>query len=70
MTRLNSKLVLKTAMIPHGSGTIAGFEIVKTVNTLEHGIPGDELSRETVDKILVSANNRGPRNRLTVEFIK
>ncbi len=45
----------------------AAFEIVKTVNTLTHGIPGDKLTRKEVDLILLSGRiNQG---QLTVEFI-
>lgn len=69
MSRLNSKLVLKAIRT---AGVSAGkFEVVKATNTLEHGIPGDELTRETVDKILKDANTTRPgRGTLTVEFVK
>ena len=61
MSRLNSKLVLKAEN--------GDFTIVKTRNTLAHGIPGDVLDRTEVDKILKSAESRGARGTLTVEFI-
>ena len=67
MSRLNSKLVLKTV---RQNSVNTKFEIIKSTNTLDHGVPGDTLTREVVDKILVSAANRGPRNQLTVEFVK
>lgn len=63
MSRLNSKLVLKAEN--------GDFTIVKSVNTLEHGVPGDILDRTEVDKILLKAEGRnGQRGTLTVEFIK
>lgn len=65
MTR-KSKLVLKTVNI---SGSTDSFEIVKTVNTLQHGIPGDLLTRKEVDNLLKnSADMR--RGDFVVEFIK
>lgn len=64
MTR-KSKLVLKTSSL---SGRTA-FLIVKTVNTLEHGVPGDTLTRDAVDKILLVYDARIKQGSLTVEFI-
>lgn len=63
MTR-KSKLVLKTL-----EGTSNNFEIVKTVNTLQHGIPGDRLTRTEIDIIMKnSADMR--RGDFVIEFIK
>ncbi len=73
MSRLNSKLVLKAdkGQTQVGGPTVTVFVIVKAVNTLEHGIPGDTLDRDTVDKILKDANTTRPgRGTLTVEFVK
>lgn len=70
MSRLNSKLVLKTTMQTDPDDGEKMFEIVKSTNTLTHGIPGDILTRITVDTILKSAENRGQRNTLIVEFVK
>ncbi len=73
MSRLNSKLVLKAekGQTQVGGPTVDTFVIVKTVNTLDHGIPGDTLDRETVDKILKAANTSRPgKGTLTVEFVK
>lgn len=65
MTR-KSKLVLKTGYINEG---IQHFEIVKTVNTLQHGIPGDTLTRIEIEHLLRnSAEIR--RGDFVVEFIK
>lgn len=61
MTR-KSKLVLKTL-------STDTFEIVKTVNTLQHGIPGDTLTRIEIEHLLRnSAEMR--RGDFVVEFIK
>lgn len=70
MSRLNSKLVLK-ALPPNANGD-ESYEIVKTVNTLEHGIPGDKIPRKEVDKILKAASGHLPATQgtLTVEFVK
>lgn len=72
MSRLKSKLVLKTnkGHSKVGGPIVDTYIIEKSVNTLEYGIPGDELTREEVDKILRSAGQRGQHNQLTVEFVK
>lgn len=61
MTR-KSKLVLSTVGTEH-------FEIVKSVNTLQHGIPGDILTRKEIDIIMKSSADLR-RGDLVVEFIK
>jgi len=43
------------------------FVIVKTVNTLTHGVPGDKLTRLVVDQILRSKD--AVLGHLTVEFL-
>ena len=43
------------------------FEIVKTVNTLAHGVPGEKLERKAVDRILANQDVR--RGVLTVEVL-
>lgn len=72
MSRLNSKLVLKALPVnPDNAGSDKRlFEVVKAVNTLSHGVPGDHLTRAEVDTILRSAEARGARNQLSVEFVK
>lgn len=60
------KLVLRNDS-PNIPKTVAGFKIVKTVNTLDYGVPGKRLTREAVDKILTS--QKATRGQLTVEFI-
>ena len=70
MPRLNSKLVLKTSRVTENNVQQEIFVIVKSTNTLEHGIPNDKLDRATVDKILKDANAHRPgRGTLTVEFV-
>ena len=70
MSRLNSKLVLKAGNVYEGTELVPGFTIVKSVNTLEHGIPGGQLTRKAVDSILKNANqNRPGTGKLTVEFV-
>ena len=59
-----SKLVLKTLV-----GTSNNFEIVKTVNTLQHGIPGDRLTKKEIDGIMKSSVEFR-RGDFTIEFIK
>lgn len=46
----------------------AMFRIVKSVNTLKHGIPGGTLTREEVDTILKS-DDVIRRQTLTVEIL-
>jgi len=47
-----------------------GFVIVESINTLEFGIPGDELLREEIDNILKN-NALDIRNgTLTIDIIK
>lgn len=62
MSQMKMKLVLRNSR--HAS---ASFEIVKAVNTLDYGIPGDKLTRKEVDKILVE--RPVVRGTLTVEFL-
>lgn len=62
MTR-KSKLVLKAV------GT-ENFEIAKSVNTLQYGIPGDILSRKVVDRILIDDAVKINHGHLVVEFLK
>ena len=62
MSLRRMKLVLRNVGI-----TATPFEIVKTTNTLAHGVPGDKLSRATVDTILAGADIR--RGDLTIEFL-
>lgn len=73
MSRLNSKLVLKAENIKDPDDKtkiIAGFTIVKTQNTLDHGIPGATLTRKDVDLILKNARQRhASLGRLNVEFV-
>ncbi len=49
-----------------GSGQ---FRIIKSVNTLEFGVPGDILSRAEVNKIL-SSDPVARRGELTVDIVK
>lgn len=60
------KLVLRADKTPIPKAA-AAFQIVKSVNTLIHGVPGVWLTRETVDTILRS--QPATRGQLTVEFI-
>lgn len=59
------KLVLKS--LANDAFYDGDFEIVKTVNTLSHGVPGEKLERKTVDRILASQDIH--RGVLTVEII-
>lgn len=56
------KLVLRNVSYPK-----TPFVIVKTVNTLSHGVPGNKLSRLVVDQILTSKDVA--HGTLTVEFL-
>lgn len=62
MTR-KSKMVLKR--IRHNDR----FEIVKTVNTLQYGVPGEDLTRKEIDSIMKS-NADFRRGDFVIEFIK
>ena len=64
MSRKKEKLILKTAQATPGS-----FIIVKAVNTLEFGVPGDLLARDAVDRILIINARNIREGFLTVEFI-
>lgn len=71
MSLKKCKLVLKAENIiePVTNQVIAGFRIVKSINTLEFGIPGEELSREAVDKILKKEAQNIRNGKTIVEFI-
>lgn len=62
MSRIKSKLVLKSTA--HDM-----FEIAKVVNTLKHGVPGDSLTREGVDKLLKDHFIQIDRGTFTVEIV-
>ncbi len=63
MSQVNRKLVFKTL-----SDDV--FELVKSTNTLEFGVPGDNLDRKAVDKIISDHKNVRPGSRtLNVEFV-
>ena len=69
MSRKKEKLVLKATQ------TISrvvqdDFVIVKSINTLAFGVPGDELSRDVVDRILIDNARNIREGSLTVEFIQ
>lgn len=66
-----SKLVLESVYVNDGSTVSSGefFRIVKTVNTLSHGVPGDKLTRKEVDILMKSRRTDIQRGDLTVEFI-
>jgi len=57
-----SKLVLKAISTDN-------FEIAKAVNTLDHGVPGDNLTRTQVDRLFIDEKARLNRGELTIEFI-
>lgn len=63
MSRRKEKLVLKTAA---QTGT---FSIAKSINTLEFGNPGDVITREKADRILIDKRTSIGNGSLTVEFI-
>ncbi len=79
MSQKKCKLVLKTitllnevdhlCAIQRGDKIEKHFRIVKSVNTVEFGIPGDVLNRAEVDRILIDHGAKITRNTLTVEFI-
>lgn len=64
MSRKKEKLILKVAQATPGS-----FFIVKAVNTLEFGVPGDLLDRKAVDRILITNARNIREGSLTVEFV-
>jgi hypothetical protein len=63
MSQKKCKLVLKTNQV------VNSFEIAKSVNTIEFGVPGNQLTQEQVKRILVDHNTRIERGTLTVEFV-
>lgn len=63
MSRRKEKLVLKTAS---QTGT---FIIVKSINTLEFGVPGNIVTRAEVDRIFIDQDRKIKEGSLTVEFI-
>ena len=64
MSQVNRKLVFKAL-----NSNV--FELVKTTNTLEFGVPGDNLDRKAVDKIIENHRVIRPGGRkLDVEFLK
>ena len=64
MSRIKKKLVLK---VTKNSPNI--FEISKSVNTVEFGVPHTILIREVVDRILIENRLSIQQGFLTVEFI-
>lgn len=69
MSQKKCKLVLKAVEVYEGTELVPSFKIAKSVNTLEFGVPGDELSRKVVDRILIDKAAQIQRNLLVVEFI-
>ena len=71
MSLKKCKLVLKTqaGVTEVGGPTVDVYVVAKSINTLEFGIPGEELSRESVDKILKNHARDIQTGKLTVEFI-
>lgn len=63
MSLKKCKLILKAVK---GTGN---FRLVKSVNTLEFGTPGDILNRRDVDLIMKTHEVRLSRKDLTIEFI-
>lgn len=57
-----SKLVLKTISTDL-------FELVKSVNTLDYGVPGDTLSRSVINRLFIENQPKIKRGDLTIEFI-
>ena len=58
-----SKLILTTVGPDH-------FQIAKSVNTLQYGIPGDIITRKDVNLILKDDARKIQRGDLVVEFLK
>ncbi len=67
MSRVKCKLVLKADK--NIAKSASAFTIVKSVNTLEFGIPGDTLSRDEVDLMLRQKAQTMQNGMLTVEFL-
>jgi hypothetical protein len=63
MSRKKVKLVLKNG------NNVDVFIIVKSINTLEFGVPGDIVTRAEVDRILIDQALKIKNGFLTVEFI-
>lgn len=72
MSQKKCKLVLKTLKdtTPVGGPVVNTFEIVKTTNTMDHGIPGDILTEAEVTSLLKVNQIQISQGRLTIEFIK
>ena len=72
MSQRKCKLVLKTLKdeTPVGGPVVNTFEIVKTTNTMDHGIPSDVLTKDEVKLLLKINDIKIRQNALTVEFIK
>lgn len=62
MARLKIKLVFK-------STNLGNFSLVKAVNTLEYGVPGDTLSREQVDRIISKNSRNFHSGAVTIEIL-
>lgn len=63
MSQKKCKLVLKT------NQDAQNFEIAKSVNTIEFGIPGNTLTEHEVQRLLKDQSTRIQRGLLTVEFV-
>ena len=68
---LKRKLVIRACEITGDDNVtlVDGFKIVKSVNTLDFGVPGDSLTRDEVDRILKVYNQQIRTGEITVEFI-
>ena len=65
MSQAKQKLVFKTAK----DSSISDFRLVKAVNTLKFGSPGETFTKAEVEKILRDNTVQMKHNDLTVEFI-
>lgn len=63
------KLVLKSSHKNVAGLAVPIFEIVKTVNTIEFGIPGTILEKKDVESLMARANNISSKRRLVIEII-
>lgn len=61
------KLVLRTRTVIEDDAGVTDFVIIKSTNTLSHGVPGNSLSRPKVDQILASKDVA--HGHLTIEFL-
>lgn len=66
MSQAKQKLVFKTEVAPNIE---MGFKLVKATNTLNFGVPGESLSKEQINRIMIDEKAQIRSGKLVLEFV-